>query len=161
MTTKKFLLLIVAIAGLIGIGYTYKLHLDGEKRSAQVLSFQNSIVGNTYVSVSEYKARQTFGDRVKVTDRNDVTITINSNLFLELYVGSKLFGSSRGETWFMSNGDGPSVIVFYSTGGSVYMSNSDTLRFKFYQEDGYYYFRLSSSSNEYQEFKLRKVEEPK
>lgn len=147
---KKGLIVIFLIIASITIYFCYS-YFENQKTQNAIIDFENEIIGHDFVSISEYTANRTYGSRVKIRDRNDLTVHINSNFFLELYQNDVLFKSGQGEAAFYNN-NGRSLLIFSDT---LIMVNNNDFSFKFYKEDGYYFLRIGRI--DYIEYKMQKV----
>lgn len=149
MPKKGIIVVLIIIASIAG--YFYYTYLEEQKRISAINDFEQEIIGHDFISVSEYSANNSYGSRVKIRDRNDLTVHINSNYFLELYQNEVLFKSGNGESAFYNN-NGRSLIIFSS---NLKVITGNDFHFKFYQEDGFYYLRIGSIN--YIEYKMQKV----
>jgi hypothetical protein len=151
VSNKKLFSIIFIVIIVVASAFYINQEMSKRALEEQISDFESSIISYDFVSISEYSANRTYGSRVKVGDRTDITVHINSNYFLEMYVNGILFKSGMGETAYYNNGNN-SILIFADKVGFV---TQESFVFKFYEEDGYYFLRIGTTN--YTEYKMQKI----
>lgn len=96
--------------------------------------FRNDVVGIEFYSIAEFTTEGNQGDRIKINDRKDISVYVNENMYLEVFVDNEHFAKYK--------------MIITRPGGKPTLERENVWNVTLYKEGNNYFLQLGKK--EYQ-----------